>query len=341
MRKLASLFKTDNGCFNHRVLLPSRHVGSEPEFAGRIVCGGYIEAQPEDAIMVHGALLPKDMEWLSGRLLKGNDLVWACDDDYWNIPEWNPNYVVPSGRWIFEAPRRMADWIIASTEYLADRCRRRGNRVMVCPNLLDLSTYPCSLGHPQTVQYKSGPQKVRILWAGSQTHSEDMDVISRPLDVILEKYEGKIDVVFMGSHPPDEVLRKWLHHGVEVMPGVPMSEYGSMLARIAPHIFLAPLAPHEFNRSKSNIRPLDAFALSAAVVASDYGEYGSCIHNGVNGYKCVTEDDWIQALETLIENHSLRIRIGNAGRQSVESQYSWQNPDCREPWRHAFREILG
>lgn len=339
MRKLASLFKIDNGCFNHRMLLPFRYVGSEPEFEGRLSCGGYVDTEPEDAVMVHGAMVTKDMEWISSRLLKGNDLVWACDDDYWNIPEWNPNYMVPAGRWTFEMPRRAADWIVASTEYLADRCRRRNNRVLIAPNMLDLSTYPCKIGHPQTVQYKSGEQKIRILWCGSMTHSEDMGVVANPLDRILEKYPGKIDVVFMGSHPPDSLLRKWLHKGVEIIPGVPMAQYGEMLATIAPHIFLAPLAPHEFNLSKSSIRCYDAWVLSAALVASDFGEY-SCVRHGVDGLKCRTDDEWTDALEFLIENDSLRIQLGNSGRLRVESQYSWQNPVCREPWREVFREIL-
>lgn len=335
MRKLLIRNDHDNPCQYHRLLMPSRWLSTEPEFEGRLG-GEHTEASADDVVMQHGLFMPEMfvMDRISPYLHKGCKFAWAIDDDYTSIPDWNVNKLSPNRAWTALVPARMADFVVVSTPHLATRVHTKG-QVLVAPNLMDLTSYPCEIGHPQ----KNNSRFVRIMWIGSNTHSGDVKVAEKGLDHILAKYQGKVEVLFMGAHPPDDLMRKWLRKGLFIEPSVSHSVYNQVLCQAAPHIIIAPMQECEFNLSKSAIRPLEGMALSAAVVASDFGEY-SLIKHGEDGLLCKGEDDWAEALDSLVADPLLRIRLGNSGRRRVEAEYNWANPNCRESWRMAFRAML-
>jgi glycosyltransferase involved in cell wall biosynthesis len=79
-------------------------------------------------------------------------------------------------------------------------------------------------------------------------------------------------------------------------------------------IMIAPLRPHPFNRSKSNLRVLEAAILGIPVVASDYGPYAEFIDHGTTGLLARTDHDWGRHLRALVEDEAMRTEMGAAAK---------------------------
>jgi glycosyltransferase involved in cell wall biosynthesis len=62
--------------------------------------------------------------------------------------------------------------------------------------------------------------------------------------------------------------------------------------------------------------------VGTAVVASAVGANADIITPGENGFLAKTQDDWVQAIGSLIENPEQRRDFGLRGRELVERRYS-------------------
>lgn len=185
--------------------------------------------------------------------------------------------------------------------------------------------------------------KVRIFWAGSTTHSKDVEIVDDALCQILDKHgPEKVEVHFLGAPPPPKLLNKRLHLGVWQHEGVHMSAYWKTLAEFSPHIVLAPMVDCPFNRSKSAIRVLDGMAINALVIASPVGEYQH-LHDEYGGLSVVKDEDWFQRLDFFVEEHQKREAVANSGRDVLEQFWSWNRADHenRREWRSVMSKIIG
>jgi hypothetical protein len=63
-------------------------------------------------------------------------------------------------------------------------------------------------------------------------------------------------------------------------------------------------------------------ALGIPAVCTDIGANSELIEHGGNGLLARSDADWVAALESLIDDPSLRARLGAAGRRTVEERYS-------------------
>jgi glycosyltransferase involved in cell wall biosynthesis len=87
-------------------------------------------------------------------------------------------------------------------------------------------------------------------------------------------------------------------------------------------IALAPLERNNiFCRAKSEIKFVEAGALGVPVIASRVDAYCDAITDGVNGYLASNETEWVAALRSLIQDRSLRLRMGQAALLTVRDRY--------------------
>ena len=63
-------------------------------------------------------------------------------------------------------------------------------------------------------------------------------------------------------------------------------------------------------------------ALGTPTICSPVGVNTEIIQDGQNGFIAGTEDEWIEKLSALIRSSELRMRLGRAGRATVEQKYS-------------------
>jgi O-antigen biosynthesis protein len=163
---------------------------------------------------------------------------------------------------------------------------------------------------------------IRIAYvSGSKTHKDDFAECVRPLRRLLQRYPqvrlmavGHIDI-------PPEV--KDLAAQVEAVPPVPWYQVPLCYGMV--DINLAPLELNNlFTESKSELKYFEPALMEIPTAASDIAPFRVGITHGVTGFLCANDDQWYEALERLVLDPELRVRIGKAARADVLARYTTQ-----------------
>lgn len=85
---------------------------------------------------------------------------------------------------------------------------------------------------------------------------------------------------------------------------------------------LMPLPATPFAEGKCGLKILQYMAAGIPVVASAIGVNRTIIEHGVNGLLIERNEDWGPTLSRVINDESLRAKLGRAGRKTVEAKYS-------------------
>ena len=73
---------------------------------------------------------------------------------------------------------------------------------------------------------------------------------------------------------------------------------------------------------KSGLKAIQYMAFGLPVVATNVGTTPRIISHMENGWLVKTDEEWIEALTTLVKNQELRRKLGEAARKSVLKNYS-------------------
>jgi glycosyltransferase involved in cell wall biosynthesis len=90
-----------------------------------------------------------------------------------------------------------------------------------------------------------------------------------------------------------------------------------------------PLLDSLWERGKCGYKLIQYMACGLPVVASGVGVNPEIVRNGENGFLANTSQEWVAALEKLLESPSLRRQMGALGRHQVESEYCIQKTGPR------------
>jgi glycosyltransferase involved in cell wall biosynthesis len=248
-------------------------------------------------------------------------LVFEVDDNLWDIDYrsakahefFNETGVVDN----LNANIRAADAVTVTTEALADLVRPHNPNIHIVPNYL-----------PAWLLQHERPRedgKLTIGWGGSGTHAMDLAEVGPQLRRYLDRAPAHVELHVMGEPKPPPRRR-----GV-IRPHTPWTEQHKLpegKIRWTPwnqsvaeywraidyDVMLAPLRPHLFNRSKSNLRVLEAAFLGIPVIATDYGPYAEFVEHGVTGLLVRSDHDWGKHLRALVEDEAMRVAMGAAAR---------------------------
>ena len=89
-------------------------------------------------------------------------------------------------------------------------------------------------------------------------------------------------------------------------------------------IGLMPLIDNQWNRYKCGLKILQYMGVAVPSIASPVGVNEEIIDDGGNGMLAASAEQWEESLGRLIDDATLRDRLGQAGRQTVEQRYSIQ-----------------
>jgi glycosyltransferase involved in cell wall biosynthesis len=95
-----------------------------------------------------------------------------------------------------------------------------------------------------------------------------------------------------------------------------------------------PLPDDPWAAGKCGLKALQYMALGVPTIASPVGVNSEILSNGENGFLAETEDDWVAAITSLLDDEGLRRDLGRRGRDTVEADYSGQR------WAPRFLEVL-
>lgn len=250
-------------------------------------------------------------------------------DDFTTVDDDSPfkmEHTITQAEEVMKITIGIADLVTVTTPYLAEKIRPLNKNVVVLPNYLDLDRWDLP-------KLKNTSDRIRIGWAGSLTHLEDLKLLQEPLKRICAEFP-QVQLVFCGD---TRVADLFPGLPIETMLGVPFEAWPARLHGLRLDIGLAPLRDSEFNRCKSNIKWLEYS------IAQVPGVYSPTVyqHRGFEpkfGLVANDAEGWYRAIKNLIIHPELRADIQANAYGRAKREYDLKR---RIPlWKKAYASLL-
>lgn len=272
----------------------------------------------------------------------GIKIIYDVDDDVFDLPEFNPAHkILTAHKEGFLACMRSVDVITVSTKTLAKVIRKnvkfmvnvRTHKeipIIVAENRIDTRMFTPSL-------QRKANGTVTVGWAGSSSHIGDLAIIQPALLGVADIPEVKIQ--FRGCEvKPEDPLASLSNF--EFKYWTPVAEYASRMPLWPWDIALAVTTDHEFNRSKSAIKMVEAGYCGIPCLASWVQPYEEFVSHDkeLEWLLCASTSSWAKKLRVLINSPDLRQYLGLRMRNVVDKYYSFNKP--HEGWEAAFKAAI-
>lgn len=247
----------------------------------------------------------------------GIKLVYETDDDLLGVEENSPSY-----EYVTRVSKSIEDFIDASdvitvsTPTLASKFDE--DKVVVIPNYYVESVFDIKKDIKSEGSLKLG-------YYGTLTHSKDLLLIKDVIIKLKEKYDFDFEVIG-GFNADDNVEEDWFK-AVELPPNnMDFEKFMPWLSETVDwDIAVVPLEDSSFNQCKSELKFIELAVLAIPGVYSDMCVYDSVVEDGVNGFLANGDDEWIDKIEKLILDKSLRKNIRRNALDSVLSNYKMED----------------
>ena len=204
---------------------------------------------------------------------------------------------------------KTADHVITSSPFLNDIC--------LGINLRKACTYISSsvnTGSFVPANSYTNKGKVTIGWTGTFSSKIYLDLLRNVFWELNKRTDFKLRIIgnFQYEFPGInlEVIQWTKEREVEDLQGIDIGVY--------------PLLQDDWVVGKSGLKAIQYMAFGLPTVATDVGTTPRIIKHMVSGWLVKTDEEWINALETLIKNPELRRNMGEAARLAVLENYSTQ-----------------
>lgn len=200
---------------------------------------------------------------------------------------------------------KKADHVITCTPKLDEFARRFNNRTTDISSTINTEIY-----RPKSSHILSTP--IIIGWSGSHSTSKYLHLLTEVFRKLSQKYSLVLKVIGDGNFKME---------GVQVQAsewdgGVEVHELKTF------DVGVYPLPDEEWVYGKSGLKALQYMSLGIPTVASDIGANKRIIGNGKNGFLVNGDEQWLTAIESLIESQQLRAEFAEKSVKTVEDKFS-------------------
>lgn len=221
----------------------------------------------------------------------------------------NPNWLLQflKGRGKAEYLVRTADHVITSSPFLNDTCLAINERRACTYITSSVDTDRFVPANPY-----SNEDKVTIGWTGTFSSRPFLDQLRPVFEELARRRDFKLRVIgnFDYAMPGIdlEVVRWSAEREVEDLQAIDIGVY--------------PLPMDDWVTGKSGLKAIQYMAFGLPCVATDVGTTPRIIRAGDNGLLARTGEEWLAALERLIDDPGLRRRLGEQARRDAVANYS-------------------
>lgn len=266
----------------------------------------------------------------------GMRLIYEIDDICFkeDIPDYNkykPAFENPEIRESAQEIMAMCDEITVTCNFMRDYYKEKtGNKnITVIPNFMPKFW----LGHYYDLaknmeNYDKFKKKPRILYCGSGAHFDVDNRVKQKDDFhhvndIIRKTVDNFQWVFMGAFPLP--LIDLIKNGkIEFAQWRRLYEYGQAISDLNVNMMVAPLQDNIFNRSKSDLKYIEASAFGIPIACQDLCTY----ENAPIRFK--TGDEMIDRIQETLKDLSKYKAVCKRARQYADTRWldSDNNIDC-------------
>ena len=259
-------------------------------------------------------------------------IVFELDDALTLVPETNPHYqhfqvIRPQ----IEAYLRNADLVTVSTPQLKKLYSSFNENIEVLPNTLDARIWmPAPVKNPCN-------GKVSILFSGTLTHQNDLAIIEKAIELIIQEFGDKVEFLFWGNVPTSLRQNPNVKTIAAFTPDYRL--YAEKLKTLPVDLALVPLETVPFNQAKSDIKWLEYSACKIPAIFTDIEAYNQSVEHGKTGWLTAnTVEAWREAIRTLVLDGDLRRTIAENAHQTVMASRSLEaNADL---WLQSYETVL-
>lgn len=198
-----------------------------------------------------------------------------------------------------------AEQVVVCTTHLEQFARQHNEHVTDISSTIDTDAY-----RPRP--HRDRTRGVVIGWSGSHSTAPYLHLLD---DVLRELHRSEGTRVRVIGEPGFEIPGIDL----EALPWRLETEVAD-LSEI--DIGVYPLPDEEWVYGKSGLKALQYMALEIPPVAQRIGTNLEIIEHGVNGFLVSTQDEWLDAIRSLVHDPSRRKAMGQAARRAVLKRYS-------------------
>ena len=273
----------------------------------------------------------------------GAQFVYALDDNLLDLPVGRRGRLTDVHVQIVRFFLVEADGVIVTTQRLRKRLEELNSDIVVVPNALDerllIPRVPLQAGSP------FGPRPKVVGYMGTFTHDEDLLMVLPALERVCQRYPGQVELELVGGVRRAETLE--VSKAVrfkKVGPNPEEIEYPLFMlwfsSRVRWDIAICPLRDTAFDQCKSDIKFLDYSAVGAAGIYSRVPAYESSVRHLETGLLTENDSDaWMEALEMLIQDDSLRIDMSQNATQYLYKQRVLAR--CALDWVKRLDQLVG
>jgi len=274
-------------------------------YARRMLC--LVNSRKFDVIFLEKEVFPWLPSWFEISLLPKNvSIVVDYDDAIHHKYDKNRSGLIRLilGKKIDSIMRRCG-LVICGNDYLVTHAKQIGAaRVELLPTVVDVSRYKVEASYFNS--------RITIGWIGSPITAEYLKPLRPVLDHLVDVFNVRI--VAIGANPEQLI-------GLPV-ESVKWSENSEVTEICKFDIGIMPLPDEPFERGKCGYKLIQYMACGKPVVASPVGANNNIVKVGINGFLASSTEEWKEYLGRLCSDPELRIRMGSAGRNSIEIFYS-------------------
>lgn len=261
----------------------------------------FVSARRYDVIIIQWLPLPRHF---IQRLLRRNpNVVFDYDDAVFLTSKDDTNFILTNSK-----------IVIAGNQYLKDYANKFNKNVVVIPSCIPMNKFDAYREEKENVINS----KVVIGWIGSQSTLCNVEILKDVFHILAGKYglqlkligigngrcpiveEGKLEIITVPYYIEEEMIKHVFSFDIGINPS---KEDG-------------------FAHGKTSLKTLIYMAAGLPVISSPVGGHLEAIRNGVNGFFASTREEWLERLTILIEDRSLRNKMGKNGLSLVREKYT-------------------
>lgn len=268
------------------------------------------KAKSADIVFIYREAFMLGSTFFEKRLKKtGAKIIFDFDDSIWlnDTSDGNKNL-----SWLKKPEKtaeivRLSDLIIAGNDYLANYCMEFNKNVFVVPTTIDTSYHKSNI-------CKKDNGRICIGWTGTATTLKHFKTLLPVLEKLKKTYSDKVYFkAILNADYSNETLN---------LKSTPWKLETEIEDLCEIDIGIMPLPNDKWSNGKCGFKGLQYMSLEIPTVMSPVGVNQKIISNGVNGFLASSPDEWENILCRLIDSKELRNKVGKAGRETIEQEYS-------------------
>ncbi|MFC1576169.1 glycosyltransferase family 4 protein [Candidatus Omnitrophota bacterium] len=205
---------------------------------------------------------------------------------------------------------KVSQSVIVENDYIKKYVSKICGKIYKIPGPIDTDRYFVNKS------FQKNKNEIILGWIGSPATTVYLRMWRKVISEILSRFKSvKIVLIGAGNHEfsTDRVIKKEWSYQTEV----------GELQKF--DIGLMPMPDDEWTRGKLGCKMLQYMAVGVPPVVSYTPTNAELIRDSENGFLVKTESEWIRRLSSLIEDETLRRKIGESGRRTVEEMCSVRN----------------